>query len=343
MRKALIFFTLTGLFLVGCGSSGEGFNQLGVTSSKSGDHKKAIEYFDKAIFLNPNNADYFVNRGNSYYFLKQYDQAIENYTEAIRLSPDYFLPHMNLGSVYDDLGKPEKAIENYNHAIELEPDNPVPYRNRGVTLLRIGEFERALPDLNRAIALNPNYRLAYASRVVTLAALKRYDEAMRDYSRAIDLDPKGAPQTRLTSFLNQSDIAPDLKVINAISGMLQENEYGKTFLETEYVPLVEGQPYGWYMLLETNRSTIRFREELRLPGAPVTWGANESEQISNDRRLLVTEKEIQPNKEGVIGHSWRVAEGDPEGLYIMNVYIEDKLAGVFLFWIGERRSEVLEN
>ena len=61
----------------------------------------------------------------------------------------------------------------------------------------------------------------------------------------------------------------------------------------------------------------------------------ETDLISEDREMMITEKEVQPDKDKVIGNSWSVAEGDPEGLYIMNIFVEDESVETFIFWVGK--------
>ena len=51
--------------------------------------ERSIEDYDKAIELDPNDAEAYNNRGNSYSDLGQYQRAIEDYDKAIELDPDY--------------------------------------------------------------------------------------------------------------------------------------------------------------------------------------------------------------------------------------------------------------
>ena len=47
-----------------------------------------MEDYDKAIELDPNDAEAYNNRGNSYRDLGQYQRAIEDYDKAIELDPN---------------------------------------------------------------------------------------------------------------------------------------------------------------------------------------------------------------------------------------------------------------
>jgi len=335
MRTLLTMVVLMSLIQTGCASSGQKSNAQGIKLAESEEYQKAIPYFDKAIQIDRDNSGYYNNRGNAYYALKQYERAVSDYTEAIRLTPGNPLPYGGLGNVYDDIGQPERASEYYSRAIELKPDEARPYRNRGVTLMRMREFARALPDFDRAIDLSPSYVLAYLSRTATHAALNAYAEATRDYTRAMALDPKLAART-VTVLSRPINPVPDVTVDQSTFGTWQgDDQTGQTFVQTGRVPLVKNQFYGWFLHVTTSRPTVRFRETLRLPRAPVSWGSVEGDRISPDRQMVTIDGEARPTKEGLIGHSRRVAEGDPEGVYIINIFVEDKPVETFVFWVGK--------
>jgi tetratricopeptide (TPR) repeat protein len=67
--------------------------------------KKAIEYLDKAIKLQPNFAETYNQRGAAYKNLGQNQLAIDDFTKAIRLQPDYVLAYYNRGTVYNNISK----------------------------------------------------------------------------------------------------------------------------------------------------------------------------------------------------------------------------------------------
>ena len=77
----------------------------------------AIADYDKAIELNPDDADTYINRGISYKNLKESQKAIADYTKAIELNPDYATAYNNRGLAYYDLKEFPKAIADYTKAI----------------------------------------------------------------------------------------------------------------------------------------------------------------------------------------------------------------------------------
>jgi len=120
------------------------------------------------------------------------------------------------------------------------------------------------------------------------------------------------------------------QIIQAEFGLFNRPETGKPlFVPSKIVPLAEGQGYGWVMQLRTIKTKIRWKEVFTLPSAPITWSADKS-QISQDRRVSVTEKEVAP-QDGMIYNSWSVASGDPKGRYVIRVIVENHLERVFEF------------
>jgi tetratricopeptide (TPR) repeat protein len=129
------------------------------------DPKKAIEYLNNAIKLQPDLSEAFYNRGSAYARdLGQYQRAIEDYNEAIRLKPDYADTYNNRGSAYNTLGQYQRAIEDYNEVIRLKPDYTNAYINRGHAYDNLGQYQRAITDYNEAIRLKPDYANAYNNR-----------------------------------------------------------------------------------------------------------------------------------------------------------------------------------
>jgi hypothetical protein len=100
---------------------------------------------------------------------------------------------------------------------------------------------------------------------------------------------------------------------------------------TKTVKFKIGDHYGWRLRVKTNQPTVRWKEEFRLPVAPKTWGDLENGQkIAKDNKTCITERTEAP-KDGWIEHTWPELEGDPRGRYLMNVYVDGKLARTFKF------------
>lgn len=61
-----------------------------------------------------------------------YDRAIQDWDQAIRLSPDNADLYNHRGKAYDSKGDGDRAIQDYDQAVQLAPEDAIYYYNRGV-------------------------------------------------------------------------------------------------------------------------------------------------------------------------------------------------------------------
>lgn len=115
--------------------------------------KKAIEYLNNAIRLQPDYADAHYSRGFAYYDLGQYQSAIKDYNKAIRLRPNDAIAYSNRGKAYAKLGHNQLAIKDFNEAIRLQPDYVIAYNNRGFAYLLQGNNKLGCLDAQKACAM----------------------------------------------------------------------------------------------------------------------------------------------------------------------------------------------
>ena len=80
-------------------------------------------------------------------------KAIDAYNEAIRLDPDDAAAYNNRGNAKSNLEQYEEAIADYNQAIRLDPDYAVAYYSRAIANIALDRIETAGADLQTALAL----------------------------------------------------------------------------------------------------------------------------------------------------------------------------------------------
>ena len=158
---------------------------LGTTGRKSG----AVDAYQTAVALSPQDVGAHNNLGNTLKALGRLDEAEASYNQAIALKPDYAEAHNNLGNTLKALGRLDEALASYKQAIALKPDFAVAHNNLGNTLKALGRLDEALASYNQAIALKPEFAEAHNNLGNTLKALGRLDEALASYNQAIALKP----------------------------------------------------------------------------------------------------------------------------------------------------------
>ena len=156
MRKIIICIFLVSIFIYSCSEKNAGAPYWieRAEASASTDSRKAIEYLNKAIQLQPNYAETYFIQGRIYYEnLHQHQLAIEGFNEAIRLNPKYAQAYQSRGVVYYSLQQYQRAIEDFNKAINLKPDNADTYKCRGYVYFQQGNKKLGCLDAKKSCDL----------------------------------------------------------------------------------------------------------------------------------------------------------------------------------------------
>ena len=101
-------------------------------------------------------------------------------------------------------------------------------------------------------------------------------------------------------------------------------------VQTDQAPLARGIEFGWQLDLAGHDDFV-LREELLLPAAPKHWGTTAATTISADRTTATTIEHVDADT-AMIEHRWQISAGDPPGLYLFRVYIDERLVvqrGIF--------------
>ena len=131
-------------------------NNRGIAYRNKGDYEHAIQDFNQAIQMNPNDDKVLNNRGAAYMNQGDYDHAIQDYDQAIKLNPDYFIAIKNRGAAYVNKGDYTHAMLDYDHALKLNPGHPVVLQTRGILHFFIQDFQGALNDERDALQVDPS-------------------------------------------------------------------------------------------------------------------------------------------------------------------------------------------
>lgn len=131
-------------------------------------------------------------RGSAYLDQKKYVKALECFDEAIDIRPNDPVPHHARGVACYRLARDKEAIVEFNKAIELDPEYSRAYYSRGLVYKGMGDYDLALSDFSEAIEINQNEGDYFYSRGLLFLEMERLDEAFNDYVRACDLGNSNA-------------------------------------------------------------------------------------------------------------------------------------------------------
>jgi len=99
--------------------------QLGNDYYDSGNYRKAVETYEKAVQIKPDNPDVLTDLGVSYRKLGQPDKAVSMFQQAIKVDPSHAIALFNLGIVYrDDLKDLPAALKAWETFLDKAGDSP---------------------------------------------------------------------------------------------------------------------------------------------------------------------------------------------------------------------------
>ncbi len=118
---------------------------------------------------------------------KKYKEAMKCFTKAIELDSNYADAYLERGDCEYQLFYNVNSLQDYNKGIELDSSSPVAYSGRGIIKLSFNDYSGALQDFSKAIELSPSCG-DYYNRGIAKDELKDYYGAIHDYSKAIEFD-----------------------------------------------------------------------------------------------------------------------------------------------------------
>ena len=165
------------------------FYNLGLDSTMS---NIKINYFTRAIELNPVLSGAYEQRGMIYYYQEHYTKMIHDFLKVIKLSPDNANGYTMLGVAYFEKNDYDSAVSFLTRAIELKPKLAEAYGYRAEAYRLKGMLDLAVKDATRAIEIGGSKRIigkAYSTRAKAYKELGENERAEADLQKAVNLDP----------------------------------------------------------------------------------------------------------------------------------------------------------
>ncbi len=192
-------------------SRAENWIRLGDACYDSGDPDGAIDAYERALALEPGNADVLTDMGTMYRTKGQPEKAVECYDRAVAIRPGHSNALFNKGvTLMNDMNAPAEALTAWKSILQSDPGFTVSGGMRldeaisdiameaGHGLEHAGQLEAALEAYAVAMETAQEPVQALVHRASLLERMGRKSEALPLWRRALELDaravdPQGAP------------------------------------------------------------------------------------------------------------------------------------------------------
>ena len=199
----------------------EGLNHL-----NRGDIRKSIEYFEKAVAIDPEFASAYRSLSISYsnlgfraerkkylqkamelsdriseresyrieaefysYSETTYDRAIEAFNKLLQLYPEAGYAKNNLGTKYQNLEEWDKSIEQFQWHVQNKVDYYQPYGNLANSYMAKGLYEKAREVLQNYLDNQPDHPGTHNGLARNFLCQGKYDLALAEADKGLALNP----------------------------------------------------------------------------------------------------------------------------------------------------------
>lgn len=164
--------------------------------------KKSIEYFERAIKLDPNYALAYAGLAVSYVTTAYREmvppaeagsRAEAAARKALELDDQLGQAHSALGVLHFRNLDWSEGVREFQRAIDLDSSYSTAHMWYSYYLMALGRFEEAVAEAKRAQELDPLSLITNTQRGTPFFYMRQYDRAVEQYQKALEMDPQFPP------------------------------------------------------------------------------------------------------------------------------------------------------
>ena len=166
------------------------YNNLGVAYSCVADFEHAELYLTKALELDPQLAQAYINLSDLYYKSGNLPSAIGTLQRgSYELQDNLTIAHL-LARVYIDDQRWDDAIDELDRVLEGEPENYDAYYDLGHVYFELGDYEAAISNFETVTEYRQDSELLFYSLAQAYEANNEINKAISNYLKSIAVNDK---------------------------------------------------------------------------------------------------------------------------------------------------------
>lgn len=168
------------------------------------------------------NINTFNELGFSCKNLKQDEEAINYFKKAMALNPKSHIPYNGIGEVYRDNKKDmAEAMKWYRQVLDMNATERKANFGMAYCLNSTGKYSDAIKYLQTAVTSEPTYTAAYVELGYSHYKTNKPDEALKHLEKALSLNPKNENARYYSGliFIDKKDKAKAQKMVDELKGL----------------------------------------------------------------------------------------------------------------------------
>ncbi|EAS07587.2 tetratricopeptide repeat protein (macronuclear) [Tetrahymena thermophila SB210] len=151
---------------------------------QKGNSLKAVEYIQKQMELEPQNADVYHRLGQLYHQSNP-EEAKKNYIKSLQLDPKQKMVNYRLGLLEKEF---TQQIKYYQNELIINPQNIEAISAVAMSLQCQGKYDLALQFLQKGLKRDPNNYILYKNIANVYSIQRKYYESIESYKQALNLN-----------------------------------------------------------------------------------------------------------------------------------------------------------
>jgi tetratricopeptide (TPR) repeat protein len=200
----------------------------------SGQFQEALDQLDMLLIDEPDRADLIARQADVLAMMGGISDAIALYQQALRICPDFLEATIKLGTGFLKMHADQLAAQQFNRAIEINDKIVEAYTGLAAAQKLAGRSVEAATTLSLASAIQPNSSFLFAetAKLILKAALEANLLPTSQDGRTFEQSVLAAHQRHLAQFPNNPDLHYRLGILHMNAGRLpQAAECFKAALE----------------------------------------------------------------------------------------------------------------
>ncbi len=148
----------------------DALNLLGVLAMEAGNHEAAFDFLGRAVGARPKDPAILNNYGNALSLVRRFEEASEHLERAVAINPNMADSWLNLGRNLNSSGQPLRAIQCFERLDKLRPEGSGAQAGIARAMLELGRTKEAETAAREIIAKTPKA----ASGYVNLANTRKF-------------------------------------------------------------------------------------------------------------------------------------------------------------------------